>query len=96
MTNMMMKSEKTFTEISLELFHASGKMKLKEVIKRLEIEVENIEPNELNMSLFEFIKHRVGYSPRKNTKYTIGDVHFRILSITNSKKNDAKIEIELR
>nr|WP_307923992.1 hypothetical protein [Mycoplasmopsis bovis] len=48
------------------------------------------------MSLFEFIKHRVGYSPRKNTKYTIGDVHFRILSITNSKKNDAKIEIELR
>lgn len=84
-----------FHEISLELFHASGKMKLKEVIKRLEIEVENIEPNELNMSLFEFIKHRVGYSPRKNTKYTIGDVHFRILSITNSKKNDAKIEIEL-
>lgn len=84
-----------FYEISFELFYVFGKMKLKEVIKRLEIEVEDIEFDELNMCLFEFIKYRVGYFFRKNIKYIIGDVYFRIFLIINFKKNDVKIEIEL-
>ncbi|WP_036460059.1 hemolysin family protein [Mycoplasmopsis primatum] len=84
-----------FLEISLELFHASGKIKVKEAIKRLEIDVDDITDEELEMTLYQFIKHKVGYEPRKNTKFDFHDIHFRVLAVNNRKNSDAKIEIEL-
>lgn len=84
-----------FYEISFELFYVLGKIKFKEVIKWLEIEIEDVSLEEFNMCLFEFIKYRVGYIFRKNIKYVLGDVYFRVFLIINVKKNDVKIEIEL-
>lgn len=84
-----------FYEISFELFYVLGKIKFKEVIKWLEIEIEDVSLEEFNMCLFEFIKYRVGYIFRKNIKYVLGDVYFRVFLIINFKKNDVKIEIEL-
>ncbi|MBZ4212817.1 CNNM domain-containing protein [Mycoplasma sp. U97] len=84
-----------FFEISLELFHASGKLKMKDVINRIGLNVEDISDEEKDLTIYEFIRKRVGYEPRKNTRYSFDDIHLRVLAINNRKNFDAKIEIEL-
>ncbi|MGV2392441.1 UNVERIFIED_CONTAM: CBS domain-containing protein [Campylobacter lari] len=82
-----------FFEISLELFHVSGKVLMKEIVKRLEIELE-LTDEELNISLKEFLEKKVNHKLRKNSRYTQEDVSFKVLSV-NPKDQEIKVEIEL-
>lgn len=83
-----------FFEISLELFRVSGKAKMKEVVKRLEIEID-ITKEEEQLSLYEFLKNRLGYTPRKNSKFELDDVYFTVISQNKENKKDINVEIEI-
>ncbi|VEU75785.1 Putative Mg2+ and Co2+ transporter CorB [Mycoplasmopsis maculosa] len=82
-----------FFEISLELFHVSGSVKMKEIFKRLEIDL-GIEESEAELTLKEFLSQKISHSLRKNSRFSQNDVNFRILWI-NDKTKEIKVEIEL-
>lgn len=83
-----------FFEISLELFHVSGKVKMKEIIKRLEVDLE-LSEEELNQTLYEFLSSRVKHELRLNTKYEFEDISFKVINVSPKNKKDIKVEIEL-
>nr|WP_318023681.1 CBS domain-containing protein [Mycoplasmopsis felifaucium] len=83
-----------FFEISLELFHVSGKVKMKEIIKRLEVDLE-LEQEVENQTLYEFLSSKSKTELRKNFKYEMKDVSFKVLSVNPKDKKNIKVEIEL-
>lgn len=83
-----------FFEISLQLFHVSGKIKLKEIVKRLEID-SDFSQEELDQTLYSYLKSKTTNEIRKNFKYDLDDLHFKVLSVNPKNKQDIKVEIEL-
>lgn len=85
---------KEISEISLELYHVLSNVKMKDIVKRLEIEI-NISKKELDMQLKNFLEHRSGKKMSKSLEYSVDDVTFSALKQINKKNNLWSIEISL-
>ncbi|EGV00130.1 hemolysin related protein [Mycoplasmopsis columbina SF7] len=85
---------KEISEISLELYHVLSNVKMKDIVKRLEIEI-NISKKELDMQLKNFLEHRSGKKMSKSLEYSVDDVTFSALKQINKKNNLWSIKISL-
>ncbi|WP_027120882.1 CNNM domain-containing protein [Mycoplasmopsis lipofaciens] len=85
---------KDIFEISLELFHVSGYVKIKEMIRQLEIELE-LNQDEKEMTLREWLEKRTEHKITKSTKYQVDDITFRTFWVPDRKNKYYRFEVEL-
>ncbi|UUD35556.1 hemolysin family protein [Mycoplasmopsis caviae] len=85
---------KDIFEISLEHFHVSASLTMKELTKKLEIDL-NLDEAELELSLHKWLEKRIGHKLFKNSKYEFNNVYFKVISLGDNKFKNVRVDIEL-
>ncbi|MBU4689968.1 hemolysin family protein [Mycoplasma zalophidermidis] len=85
---------KEFFEISLELFHVSGGVKMKQVLKQMNLELK-LSDEELNSTLEKWAKTKHTEKLNKNTKFEVDGVSFKVLTSPTTKQKHYRFEIEI-
>lgn len=85
---------KDIFEISLEHFHVSASLTMKELIKKLEIELD-LEEEENELTLHKWLEKRLGHKLYKNTKYEYNDVYFKVIDLGTNRFKNVRVDIEL-
>ncbi|WP_029512839.1 CNNM domain-containing protein [Mycoplasmopsis iners] len=85
---------KEISEISLELYHARSSVKIKDLIKKIEIEL-NVTKKENEMTLGQWLEHKTHKKLSKSTNFSVEDITFKTLNKINAKGNLWNIEISL-
>ncbi|AIA29339.1 hypothetical protein MCFN_00905 [Mycoplasmopsis californica] len=81
-------------EISLELFHASGYVLMKQIQKQMNLDFE-LSEKELGQTLEEWATAKSGAKLTKNTRFEYDGVFFKVLSTPTNKQKHYRFEIEI-
>ncbi|QBF34765.1 DUF21 domain-containing protein [Mycoplasmopsis phocirhinis] len=83
-----------FFEISLELFRVNGRVKMRQLISRMNLDFD-IEDNLLNMNVQNFVKRHNHGKISKTSKIEFQGVFFKVISTPNKKHKYYHFEVEI-